>query len=228
MKSKYLKRRDFIRTSLTAMGSVFIASPNFARIGPVLPKVLIIGDSISLGYTPLVKELLKGKAVVQHNPGNAEHTGTGLDQIDDWLGTTYWDVIHFNWGLWDLCYRHPDSTVYGNRDKINGELTHTVRVYKRNLKALVRIIKPRGRCLIWANTTPVPPGEAGRFEGDAATYNRVAMKIMNKHNIRINDLHSLMLPHMEKYQVRPGDVHFTTEGYGLLAEQVAGQIGACL
>ena len=31
------------------------------------PKVLIIGDSISLGYTPVAEKLLAGKAEVRHN-----------------------------------------------------------------------------------------------------------------------------------------------------------------
>ena len=46
-----------------------------------LPRILIIGDSISLGYTPNVKEMFQGRAEVVHNPGNAQHTGTGLEQI---------------------------------------------------------------------------------------------------------------------------------------------------
>jgi hypothetical protein len=61
-----------------------------------LPNVLIIGDSISIGYFPVVKELLEGKAVVVHNPGNAQHTRFGLEKLDEWLGQTKWDVIHFN------------------------------------------------------------------------------------------------------------------------------------
>jgi hypothetical protein len=43
-----------------------------------LPKVLIIGDSISLGYTPHVVDAMKDKAVVKHHKGNAQHTDTGL------------------------------------------------------------------------------------------------------------------------------------------------------
>jgi hypothetical protein len=102
-----------------------------------LPKVLIIGDSISGGYTPRVADLLKGKALIKHNPGNAQHTGTGIEKLDDWLGTTDWDVIHFNWGLWDLCYRHPESKVQGRRDKVRGTVTTPIDVYEKNLDQLV-------------------------------------------------------------------------------------------
>ncbi len=67
-----------------------------------LPRVLLIGDSISGGYEKGVKRLLAGKAEVIKNAGNAEYTGTGLKKIDEWLGDGKWDVIHFNWGLWEM------------------------------------------------------------------------------------------------------------------------------
>ena len=45
----------------------------FAAHTNKLPKVLIIGDSISIGYTPFVKDYFKDIAVVAHSPGNAGH-----------------------------------------------------------------------------------------------------------------------------------------------------------
>ena len=139
-----------------------------------LPKVLIIGDSISIGYTPHVKQILKGTADVRHHKGNAQHTGTGLKQLDQWIGKTKWDVIHFNWGLWDLCYRHPKSKVQGHRDKVNGTLTTPLEQYGKNLDELVTRLKATDAKLIWANTTVVPEGEAGRKMGDDKRYNDVA------------------------------------------------------
>ena len=67
----------------------------------ILPQVLIIGDSISIGYTEPVRENLKGSAEVFRPPVNCQHTGYGLSQIKTWLGTGKWDVIHFNFGIWD-------------------------------------------------------------------------------------------------------------------------------
>ena len=55
----------------------------FTGFQPKMKKILIIGDSISIGYTPFVKKALAGKAVVVHNPGNAQHTGTGLEKLDE-------------------------------------------------------------------------------------------------------------------------------------------------
>jgi hypothetical protein len=66
-----------------------------------LPRVLLIGDSISMGYTLDVRELLKGKANVHRIPTNGGPTTNGLKNIKAWLGDSKWDVIHFNWGLHD-------------------------------------------------------------------------------------------------------------------------------
>ena len=76
-----------------------IASGQAPKQATDFPRVLIIGDSISLGYTPVVVSILKGQAEVIHNPGNAQHTGTGVERIDKWLQPGDWDLIHFNWGL---------------------------------------------------------------------------------------------------------------------------------
>jgi hypothetical protein len=189
-----------------------------------LPKILIIGDSISLGYTPFVSEILKDQALLVHNKGNAEHTGTGLQKLDAWLGDTPWNVIHFNWGLWDLCYRHPQSKVQGNRDKANGILTTSLEQYEENLDLLVARLRKTGAKLIWAHTTFVPEGEAGRFAGDDAKYNQVATKVMKKHGIPINNLHSQTMDFSPDLFVEPGNVHYTIDGYRQLAQQVAKEL----
>jgi hypothetical protein len=93
--------------------------PN-TNLKPGLPNVLIVGDSISIGYTKPVAELLKDVANVQRPNANCGDTTSGLNSLTRWLGETKWDVIHFNWGLWDLCYRHPESKVQGHRDKVKG------------------------------------------------------------------------------------------------------------
>ncbi len=188
---------------------------------PGLPRVLLIGDSISIGYTLSAREALKGVANVHRIPTNGGPTSKGLSNIEDWLGSSKWDVIHFNWGLHDLCYRHPDSKTQGNRDKVNGSVTHSVEEYSRNLEKLVVRMKKTGSRLIFATTTPVPQGEAGRKVGDDILYNKAALTVMRKHKVSINDLHGLMANRMSQFGIRPGNVHFTPEGSMLLAEKVA-------
>lgn len=160
-------------------------------VSEALPSVFIIGDSISQDYTPLARELLKGRFNVERPRANCGDTRAGLANLDTWLGGRRWDVIHFNWGLHDLCYRHPDSKVYGNRDKVNGALSVSPDQYRANMEQLVVRLKSSAKDLIWASTTVVPPGDAGRFKGDEVRYNAVAAGIMQAHDIPVDDLYTL-------------------------------------
>jgi acetyl esterase len=201
-------------------------NPVFAPIKdtPGLPRVLLVGDSISIGYTLPVRKLLAGKANVHRVPTNARHTGIGLENIHKWLGDDKWDVIHFNWGLHDLCYRSRDAKTPDRRDKVNGSLDLTFEDYQQNLRKLVKILKATGAKLIWASTTPVPDGEPGRIRGDEIRYNKAAEKIMKENGVMINDLYAHALPKLSRIQLPNGNVHFTAEGSKYLAEHVADSI----
>ena len=177
---------------------------------------------------PYVAEMLKGQATIKHNEGNAQHTGTGLQLLDQWVGTTKWDVIHFNWGLWDLCYRNPESKVQGNRDKLRGTVAITLDQYERNLEQLVQRLEKTGATLIWAQTTVVPAGEAGRKVGDDERYNEAAASVMKKHGIMIDDLYSLTRSFSRDMFVGPGDVHYRPEGYKKIALRVSEKIRSAL
>ena len=183
-------------------------------------KILIIGDSISIGYTPFVKESLNDVAIVKHNPGNAQHTGTGLTKLNEWIGDEQWDIVQFNWGLWDLCYRHPDSKVQGTKDKINGTVTFSVEEYEENLTEIVKQLKRTGAKLIFVTTSYVPDGEAGRFAGDDLRYNEAAKRVMKQNNILVNDIYSASKKIHSKHRKAAGDVHYTKEGYKLLSKKI--------
>lgn len=217
---KRLLTTAFLLTIISMTSLLGASSPQKADI----PKVLIIGDSISIGYTPYVTKMIEGKAHIARIKGNGEHTSTGLKKLDSWIGKTQWDLIHFNWGLWDLCYRHPKSKVQGKRDKVNGTVTTSLNQYEKNLEELVQRLKQTGAQLIWANTTFVPEGEAGRILGDDDKYNQAAARVMKKHDVTINDLNTLTASFPANYFSKPGDVHYTGEGYSKIAEQVADAI----
>ena len=78
--------------------------------------------------------------------------------------------------------------------------------------------------LIWAETTVVPEGEAGRFVGDDVKYNAVAARVMQKHGIRTDDLHGLTKSFGPELFTKPGDVHYTPEGYAKIAKHVAAKV----
>ncbi|MDF7825995.1 PKD domain-containing protein [Pontiellaceae bacterium B12227] len=197
---------------------------------PELPNVLLIGDSISNAYTVQVRKSLAGRADVFRIPSNGKDTWFGLDNLDSWLAMTpgQWDLIHFNWGLWDLCYRNPESTNQGYRDKVNGTLTTTTAEYADNMEQIVARMKQTGATLMWRTTTPVPEGELGRIEGDDLIYNAIAESIMTTNGVLIDDLHSYALLGLPEIQVAYGDVHFTSDGSIFLGKRVAFAIEAAL
>ncbi len=179
------------------------------------PNVLLIGDSISIGYTKPTTALLKNKADVAHHEGNAQDTRNGLKKIDAWLGETKWDVIHFNWGLWDL-----------RRDK--GELIVPLEEYEKNLTQLVERLKKTNAKLIFATTTPVPEKNVrNRRDADVEAYNAAAIAIMKKHGIAVNDLYAVAKSNLADWQ-KKDDVHFVDKGSQGLAEQVAKAIEAVM
>lgn len=191
---------------------------------PIRKNVLVIGDSISIGYTEIVADELADIANVVHNPGNGKDTNNGLEHIDEWLALNKWDVIHFNWGLWDLCYRHPESKVQGNRDKVNGTIAVPIDDYAKNLELLVEKLKTSGAKLIFATTTYVPDKEAGRYVEDVDRYNKVAEKIMKRHKVTINKLYDYSLKIHPKYGKGDDDVHYTEGGYDALSVPVVNSI----
>jgi hypothetical protein len=185
---------------------------------PKLPRVLLIGDSISIGYTLPTRELLKGKANVHRPPTNCSSTGFGLTQLTSWLGDKNWDVIHFNFGLHDAKLP-PEGVRHAPPD-----------VYEKNLRALVKQIKATGAQLIFATTTPVPKGgnlSPTRRFGSIDEYNAIARKVMTESGVAIDDLNAAIASHVEKVG-RPTDVHFNDEGYALLAQKVAQEVSAQL
>ena len=196
--------------------------------GKDLPRVVLIGDSISVGYTPEVIHQLQDKAFVSRAKANCGDTNRGLAALDSWLGNTKWDLIHFNWGLHDLCYRNPEVKKVGNRDKVNGTQSVPLEQYRKNLETLVLRLKKTGAKLIWASTTMVPEGEIGRFAGDELKYNKIAGEIMQKHGVLINDLHQLSSSLDRSLFRKRGDVHYTPQGSALLGQQVADHIGKAL
>jgi acyl-CoA thioesterase-1 len=184
---------------------------------PKLPRVLLIGDSISMGYTLPTRKLLAGKANVHRVPENGGPTSNGTAKLAKWLGAGKWDVIHFNWGLHDL--------------KLDKDGKHQIPIdqYEKNLRELVQQLKATNAKLIWASTTPVPEGKLNppRKDSDVQAYNAVAKKIMAENGVAIDDLYTFVAPQLAKLQ-QPVNVHFKPDGSDALAKEVARHIEAAL
>ncbi len=180
----------------------------FVEADPSLPDVLIIGTSISIGYTPFVRENLKGIANVYRIPENSSSTDKGMESIDMWLNDVKWDVVHVNWGLHDLKYtisqEHQDVPL----DR-----------YEKNLRYLLKRIQESGAKVVWAQTSFVPDKVKPRRDmGDDAKYNAVAKRVVKEFKgILIDDQYKLTASHPENQQ--PHNVHFKEAGYKQQADQ---------
>jgi lysophospholipase L1-like esterase len=226
---KMNSRRIFLQKALAVIPVFTCSSSFFHLFQEKLPKILILGDSISIGYTPFVRQMLEGKARIfrpmmeDGRPENCEGTSKGVHEIERWLGDKKWDIIHFNFGLHDI--KHVDPETGKNSQNPNHPQQAGLKQYKKNLKVIVKKLKTTGASLIFATTTPYPDVVEGplRKPGMSVKYNRAALKIMNKNGIAINDLYAFMLPRMATLQL-PNNVHFKEEGSRALAQKVVEQI----
>ncbi len=184
-----------------------------------LPNVLIIGDSISIGYTLPTRVLLQGKVNLHRIPTNGGPTTKGITEIEKWLGERKWDLIHFNWGLHDLKYMGPKGQNLYPKDK-GGKEQVALADYEKNLDKLVARMKKSATKLVWRNTTPIPPGSAGRYVGDSIRYNQAAARVMKKHGIPTLDLFTPSKKNMKDW-MKPADVHYHAHGSQALAKLVA-------
>ena len=190
-------------------------NPAFAPVtdDPKLPRVLLIGDSISIGYTVDVQKLLAGKANVHRIPTNGGPTINGIKNIKAWLGEKKWDVIHFNWGLHDVKYMADGTRQVELAD------------YEKNLRTLIPQMQSAGKTVIWCTTTPVPAGTLNplRKTEDVPVYNQIAAKVAAEFKLPVDDLYTFASERLEKIQL-PANVHFTPTGSEVLAEQVSAVI----
>ncbi len=199
-----------------------------APLGAQDPKkrVLILGDSISIGYTPFVREALRdAAAVVRPAQGgkdeNCEGTAKGVKEIERWLALEggKWDAIHFNFGLHDL--KRVDAKTGKNSDRPEDPRQSEPEAYEKNLREIVAALRKTGAKLVFACTTPVPAGRLSplRDPEDPPRYNAIARKVMEENGVAVNDLHAFALPRLKDIQL-PRNVHFTKEGSRLLAGEV--------
>jgi len=179
-------------------------------------SVLLAGDSISIGYTPYVTQMLEGQYHVERvmNPNethiNWQTTTYSLEHVDDWLDGRYYNIIHWNQGTWDVTYWRNVP----------------VETYTENLGQLIAILQDHCDILIFATTTPVAenPGSlgTGRTNARIKEYNAAAVALMISYGVAVNDLWVVMDGQQDTYTT--DGLHFSAAGSAVLGAAVAAAV----
>ncbi|HXR46392.1 MAG TPA: SGNH/GDSL hydrolase family protein [Candidatus Limnocylindrales bacterium] len=176
-----------------------------------LPRVLLIGDSISRDYYPGVEKCLAGKAYVGRLSTSAFISDPALlQEIKMVLGEYRFEVIHFNNGMHGWQYSEKE--------------------YRQAFPEFLKTIRksaPKAK-LIWATTTPlkVSPklpsdNQIQATDERIAERNAIALKFVQAEGIPVDDLNAPVRGHPEYHS---DNVHFNSRGIDFEAAQVAMQI----
>jgi dienelactone hydrolase/lysophospholipase L1-like esterase len=182
------------------------------------PRVLLLGDSIRLGYAPLVSVRLAESAAVTSPAPNGGDSANLLRHLEAWLAGASPDVVHVNCGLHDL-----------KRDRVTGAYQVPLAQYVANLRALVdRLRSATDAALVFAATTPIDDARhAGRgagfdrFDADVRRYNAGAAEVMRAAAVPVHDLYWVVESGGRAALLAQDGTHYTPGGYERLAAAVA-------
>jgi isoamyl acetate esterase len=185
-----------------------------------MKKLVLVGDSIRLGYQAEVVRQFAGWTLVAGPSENCESSREVLKNAQQWIVREQPDVLHMNCGLHDL--RIDPRTM-----------THNVPLteYVSNLEVIFRLLATLPRLtVVWATLTPVLEARHNgtrysiRYEGDVARYDAAARAVALAHGAAINDLHAAVVRHGAEQLLREDGLHFRPEGSNFLATQVVAAV----
>ncbi len=212
-------RRVRLRLRLTRARYLYAAAILLQEVFPDRrPAILVLGDSITRGRLPHLKEMFEPDYAVCAPFENGRGTLFSLTQIETWLRLRkHWDLVVFNWGLHDL--RRRDTVPAVSQSE-----------YAKSLTILATRIIAKSDHALFVTTTPVPPKAADWKNDDVDLYNHTAIEIMEELGVPVCDLSLLAAEvHADHGKMpRDSDIHYDREGYRLLAKPVAGAMRAIL
>ena len=172
-----------------------------------MKKIVLIGDSIRLGYDKFIRHAFSGVATVCSPDDNCMFAQYVLRFAQEWKNDGAWgddvDVVHWNAGLWDVLRLFGDEPLtplefYGDTIK---------RVHKR-----LRLLFPKAK-IIFATSTSVQEEKYNanfkRCNSEINEYNRVAVNALKELDTDINDLYSITINAPD--ECRSDATHFNTE-----------------
>lgn len=197
-----------------------------------LPKLFLIGDSISIQYGPYLEKYLEGTVVYERkqDDGQAEKdldVPTGANGGDSRMVLAYLkikmkdadfkpDYMVLNCGLHDI-----------KRDVETGQLQVQSDEYRENLKAIISLLGEKNIRIIWIRTTPVVDSihntksrSFHRYAADLEIYNQIADEVFSQNNIPVIDLFGFTRQLGEDKFI--DHVHYSDKARDLQAAFIAG------
>ena len=169
-----------------------------------LPRVLLVGDSITHNYQEKVRELLKGVCYVDYiSTSYAIDTKMYNQLVYNFMTDSKYALIHFNHGLHGI---HLSKKSYKSR----------------MMKLLSKIDKDVK--LIVATSTIVYREGNKRLDGAwmkrVRERNEAVQEIATENGYSVDDLYTVSVSIPKEYRYVDG-THYLQEGYAMLAETVA-------
>ena len=181
-----------------------------------LPLVVLIGDSIRMGYQDHVVSQLAGRAEVWVPKENGGDSCNVLAHLDQWIFARQPDVVHVNCGLHDL------KRAFGAESAVS------LVEYEGNVcQILQRLQRELNGVVVWASTSPVDENwhhqnkGFDRLEADVDAYNAAARAVAVDLGVPIDDLFAVVEGEGKARLLTQDGVHFTEEGSQLLGRVVA-------
>lgn len=213
-----------------------IIIPLILGLSNPLPKLFLIGDSISIQYGPYLEEYLQGIVTYERKlddgrAGKNLDIPTGANGGDSRMVLEYLkakftdnsfrpDYLLLNCGLHDI-----------KRDVESKEIQVGATEYRENLEAIINLARQKKIQLVWIRTTPVSDSihnsksrSFHRFSADLEIYNQIADEVFSKYDIPDIDLFSFTM-HLGEEQFID-HVHFSEAARELQAAYIAGFIQA--
>ena len=168
-----------------------------------MKKVILLGDSIRLGYERYVQAMLDGGATV-YSPGDVN---CGMAQfmqrwVHEWKRREGFpddtDLVHWNAGLWDVLRICGDDTLSSP-----AFYAETIERIHRRLK----ILCPKAK-LVFALSTWVQEdlyqGDYQRYNNDIELFNEIAVKTLQPLGEEFDDLYAATKNAPKACSKRPG------------------------
>lgn len=175
-----------------------------------LPRVLLIGDSITRGYYPDVEKQLQGKAFVDRLTSSAFTSDPMLTaQIVMMLDNSHYDIIHFNNGMHGWQYTEEEYRA------AYPAFVETIRKHAPSAKLICATTTPLKA------STPVKQGDPHPSDERIQARNTIALEVVKPMGIAIDDLYTPMQGHPELHR---DNFHFNAQGTALQGQQVASEI----